>query len=52
MTRKTLPIAVSLLVLLAVAAPPITAITDGELDGNRHPYVGLMVAQAADGTPL
>ena len=28
------------------------AVTDGELDGNGHPYVGLMVAQAADGTPL
>jgi secreted trypsin-like serine protease len=27
-------------------------ITDGELDGNGHPYVGLMVAQKADGTPL
>jgi V8-like Glu-specific endopeptidase len=52
MTRKTLPIAVSLLLLLVVAAARIAAITDGELDGNRHPYVGLMVAQAADGTPL
>ena len=28
------------------------AITDGELDGNGHPYVGLMVAQDADGVPL
>ena len=28
------------------------AVTDGELDGNRHPYVGLMVAQDADGNPL
>ena len=28
------------------------AVTDGELDGNGHPYVGLMVAKAADGTPL
>lgn len=27
-------------------------ITDGELDGDGHPYVGLMVAQTADGTPL
>ncbi len=27
-------------------------ITYGELDGNRHPYVGLMVAQDADGNPL
>ena len=28
------------------------AVTDGELDGNGHPYVGLMVAQDADGIPL
>jgi len=30
----------------------VTPITYGELDGNRHPYVGLMVAQDADGNPL
>jgi hypothetical protein len=28
------------------------AVTSGELDGNRHPYVGLMVAQTAAGQPL
>jgi V8-like Glu-specific endopeptidase len=28
------------------------AVTDGELDGNRHPYVGLMVAQDESGNPL
>src|SRR5687767_11291259 len=28
------------------------AVTDGELDGNGHPYVGLMVAQDARGNPL
>ena len=28
------------------------AVTDGELDGDRHPYVGLMVAQDEDGNPL
>lgn len=28
------------------------AVTDGELDGLGHPYVGLMVAKDADGTPL
>jgi secreted trypsin-like serine protease len=28
------------------------AITDGELDGESHPYVGLMVAQDEDGNPL
>jgi len=29
-----------------------SAITDGELDGDGHPYVGLMVAQDAEGNPL
>jgi secreted trypsin-like serine protease len=30
----------------------VVAVTDGELDGERHPYVGLMVAQTASGAPL
>jgi V8-like Glu-specific endopeptidase len=38
------------LVLLMVV--PALAITDGELDGNGHPYVGLMVAQDTNGDPL
>jgi hypothetical protein len=29
-----------------------SAVTDGELDGEGHPYVGLMVAQDANGNPL
>lgn len=29
-----------------------SAVTDGYLDGDGHPYVGLMVAQTANGTPL
>src|SRR5215207_4652893 len=29
-----------------------SAVTDGELDGNGHPYVGLVVAQDAKGNPL
>lgn len=29
-----------------------SAVTDGEPDGEGHPYVGLMVAQDADGNPL
>lgn len=28
------------------------AITDGELDGNGHPYVGLMIAKNAAGAPM
>jgi V8-like Glu-specific endopeptidase len=38
--------------LLAVAVAPVAAITDGELDGNAHPYVGLMVAQDENLDPL
>ncbi len=34
------------------SAVPAAAVTDGDLDGNGHPYVGLMVAQTASGTPL
>src|SRR4030095_6846324 len=37
---------------LVLTFPTVTAITDGELDGTRHPYVGLMVAQEADLKPL
>jgi V8-like Glu-specific endopeptidase len=42
------------LVLILVFSTVIiaSAISDGEPDGEGHPYVGLMVAQAADGTPL
>jgi V8-like Glu-specific endopeptidase len=39
-------------VLLFVSAVPAGAVTDGEPDGEGHPYVGLMVAQDADGNPL
>ncbi|HEX4930279.1 MAG TPA: trypsin-like serine protease [Gaiellaceae bacterium] len=37
---------------LLVIVVPAGAVTDGELDGNGHPYVGLMVAQDANGNPL
>jgi V8-like Glu-specific endopeptidase len=37
---------------LFVTVVPAGAVTDGELDGNGHPYVGLMVAQDAAGNPL
>jgi len=36
----------------AFAAPAAHAITDGELDGDAHPYVGLMVASDANGKLL
>jgi secreted trypsin-like serine protease len=43
----------SALAILAAAATPAAAITaGGDLDGNAHPYVGLMIAQDAKGNPL
>ena len=39
-------------VLMVSAFGPASAVTYGELDGEGHPYVGLMVAQDASGNPL
>ncbi len=54
--RSQLGWTLKLLVAAAVAATvlvtPAGAITDGELDGERHPFVGLMVAQDDDGNVL
>jgi secreted trypsin-like serine protease len=47
--RKILAIAA---LLVAFTTTPALAVTDGELDGNGHPYVGLMVAQDSSGNPL
>lgn len=52
MRRKTLLIAILVVVLILGAISPAAAVTDGEPDGNGHPYVGLMVAQTAEGAPL
>ena len=52
MRKKMLLVLFSLIVIMSVAVSPVGAVTDGELDGEGHPYVGLMVAQTADGTPL
>jgi hypothetical protein len=51
--KKTASVAMLLGLALSLSAPGIArAISDGELDGDAHPYVGLMVASDADGTPL
>ena len=49
----------STLLALGLALPMVlgtttatSAITDGQLDGNDHPFVGLMVAQDTSGAPL
>jgi secreted trypsin-like serine protease len=51
---KKLQIAILTSILMAALMIPgrASAVTDGEPDGNRHPYVGLMVAQDASGKPL
>ncbi|HEY3342708.1 MAG TPA: trypsin-like serine protease, partial [Anaerolineae bacterium] len=52
MLRKVLPITISIFAIIMFGIHPVAAIAHGELDGNGHPYVGLMVALDADGTPL
>jgi hypothetical protein len=49
--KKTLLLLAAFAAMLVVTAPA-GAVTDGRLDGNGHPYVGLMVAQDGDGNPL
>lgn len=49
---KRLLLVLGVLVLAVVTPGSANAITDGELDGDAHPYVGLMVADDADGNPL
>ena len=44
MKKKTIAILIAVVLLLAIVIP-VAAITDGELDGDGHPMVGLMVAQ-------
>jgi hypothetical protein len=51
--KKLVVAAVSALAAMALAAAPASGITKGgELDGDDHPYVGLMVANAEDGSPM
>lgn len=38
--------------LVTAGVGTAVAITDGEPDGDGHPYVGLMVAQDAEGAPM
>jgi V8-like Glu-specific endopeptidase len=49
---KLLALLAALATALAIGLVPAGAVTDGELDGEGHPYVGLMVAQDSNGNPL
>jgi secreted trypsin-like serine protease len=52
MNKKVFLAAFAAMAIVATATGPAQAITDGEKDGERHPYVGIMVAQDAKGNPL
>jgi secreted trypsin-like serine protease len=47
--RRILAIAA---LLVAFTTTPALAVTDGELDGDGHPHVGIMVAKDSAGAPL
>jgi V8-like Glu-specific endopeptidase len=50
--KKLVIVFVLVLTMLLVSVTAGLAIKNGELDGNDHPYVGLMVADDASGNPL
>jgi hypothetical protein len=50
--KQTLVAALTAFFALMVGFGPAGAISDGEPDGEWHPYVGLMVAQDGAGNPL
>ncbi len=52
MQTKAFMTALVAIAALVIAVGPVAAVTDGEFDGEGHPYVGLMVAQDANGNPL
>jgi secreted trypsin-like serine protease len=52
MSKKLFLAAMTAVAVAVTAVGPAQAITDGEPDGDGHPYVGIMVAQDADGNPM
>jgi len=52
MRKKTLVTVLSVLAIFVVSVASAGAVTNGELDGTGHPYVGLMRAKDADGNQL
>jgi len=51
MKKVTLSISLMLVLVLSTVGV-VSAVTDGNPDGNGHPFVGLMVADDANGNPL
>lgn len=52
MKKQTVLAALTAFLALMVGFGPAAAISNGEPDGDWHPYVGLMVAQDGAGNPL
>lgn len=52
MHKKTFLASLLAIAILMIGVIPGGAITYGELDGDGHPYVGLMVAQDENGNPM
>lgn len=50
MSKKMLFVVLSVIAILAIAVSPVGAVTDGELDGDGHPYVVLLLMEV-DGQP-
>ena len=50
--RAVVATLIAVVALATMAVAPAAAIRYGSNDGNDHPYVGLMVAQDASGSPL
>jgi len=51
MRKKMLFAVFSVMVILSVAVSPVGAVTNGQPDGDNHPYVGLLVFDVAPGVP-
>jgi hypothetical protein len=51
MTKKAPIAAISIMAILVIAISPVGAITDGELDGENHPHVVLLVMDVG-GEPM
>jgi hypothetical protein len=50
LNKRILSLLAAIVLLLAIVIPA-AAITNGQPDGNNHPYVGLLIFDVAPGTP-
>lgn len=50
--RRLFAVLIATTALVGAIVAPVSAVTDGTLDGNGHPYVGIMVAKNAAGSPM